>query len=99
MPLKPGAFRSAPSTISLRNGPGDKTLTRMFHETHSCAMLLVRFTSAAFEAAYAHTPGPPEYAAIEAMFTMLPPPCSRISGAMHCAMHNGPSTLTEKIFC
>ena len=28
--LNPGAFRSAPATISLSNGPGDSTLTRMF---------------------------------------------------------------------
>src|SRR4051794_9352379 len=60
MSLKPGAFRSAPSTISLMNGPGDKALTRTFHEAHSCDMLFVRFTSAAFDAPYAHTPGPPE---------------------------------------
>src|SRR3954469_25851102 len=97
MSLKPGALRSAPSTISLMNGPGDSTFTRTFHDAHSCAMLIVRLTSAAFEAAYAHTPGPPEYAAIDAMLTMLPPPCSRMIGATHWPIRSGPSTLTLKI--
>ncbi len=43
-------------------------------------MLLVRLSSAAFDEPYAQMLAPPEYAAIVPMFTMLPPPCSRIVG-------------------
>ena len=93
--MKPGAVRSPPSIISLMNGPGESTFTRTFHGAHSCAMLLVRFRSAAFDAPYAQTPAPPEYAAIVPMFTMLPPPWSRMIGETHWLMRSGPSRFTE----
>src|SRR3954468_13625767 len=83
--------------MSLMNGPGESTFTRTFHCAHSCAWLLVRLMSAALDAPYAQTRPPPEYPAIEAMLTMLPPPCAFMWGSTHCDVRNGPSTLTEKI--
>ena len=38
---------------------------------------------------------PPEYAAIVPMFTMLPPPCSRMVGSTHWLVRSGPSRFTE----
>src|SRR4029079_4071942 len=94
--LKPGAGGPPPSVISLSNGPGARTLTRTPHCAHSCAMDFVRLTRAAFDAPYAQIIAPPEYAAIVAMLTMLPPPWSRMVDSTHWLIRSGPSTLTAK---
>src|SRR5690242_18296758 len=77
-------------------GPGDSMFTRIFHCAHPDAIPLVKLSRAAFDEPYAQIAGPPEYAAIVPMLTMLPPPWSFMIGKTHWLIRNGPSRFTEK---
>ena len=79
------------------NGPGDSTFTRTFHDAHSCAMLFVRFTSAAFDAPYAHTPVTARVRRHRGDVDDAAAALIAHDRSDALAVRSGPSTLTEKI--
>ena len=65
---------------------GAMQFTRIFMGANSTAMDLLSRLTAPFEPLYQVSPGRGRMPAVEPMFRITPPPCSRISGTTACVM-------------
>ena len=75
------SFRTISAVGVFAISDGVTTLTRTPFRFASIAATLLNMTIAAIAAPITLSPGVGTFAASEAMFTMLPPPCSRMSGS------------------